>query len=266
MSLFQNLVFKAIFYGPLKESNTVEIVDSNVSAFAEFLQFVYLPEVTLTIGNIKEIIRLADKYDMMDCFEAYATFLQSNLTTENMVWSYQLVITLKNTELLKFCEQHIENNTRKILRSALFLQCTHDMIDHILKLNMLECDEITFFNGCIEWAKSSCQKNDFDANISENLRNQLNLCFNLIRFGAMEANEVAKLLQNNVIKGLFTRDELAEIWQSKWISQTEAELFNHEPCSKPPYKWDRINQARSNSLFLGGQIFCSKFNFLTASI
>ena len=40
-------VFKAMFYGQLKEGDTVEITDSNASAFKELLQFFYLPIVKL---------------------------------------------------------------------------------------------------------------------------------------------------------------------------------------------------------------------------
>lgn len=51
-----SLVFAAMFYGPLKEDATVAITDSNASAFKEFLQLFYWPEVELSIENIIEIV------------------------------------------------------------------------------------------------------------------------------------------------------------------------------------------------------------------
>lgn len=219
----------------MKAADTVEIVDSNASAFAEFLQFVYLPEVTMTMGNIEEIVRLADKYDMMDCFETCAAFLQANLTTENMLWGYQLAITLKNAPLMTFCEKDIQINTQKMLKSEAFLQCSRDVVDNILKMDTLECDEIDLFNTCIEWAKKSCEMNGVDENNSEELRTQLGPCFNSIRFGAMEGEKIAILLQNKVIQGLFTRAELIDLWTK------QSKFFNHQPRLKPYYTWDSTN-------------------------
>lgn len=40
-------VFKAMFFGLLKEKDVVEIVDAQIDEFREFLQFFYLPKVTL---------------------------------------------------------------------------------------------------------------------------------------------------------------------------------------------------------------------------
>lgn len=92
-----------MFYGPLKEGDTVKII-----AFKEFLQFIHLHEVTFTIENTEEIVRLADKYNVLDYFETLAIFLKDNLTSENRIWGYQLAITLDNAQLKAFCVKRIE--------------------------------------------------------------------------------------------------------------------------------------------------------------
>lgn len=97
-------VFEAMFFGPLKEANVVKIIDSNASAFKEFLQFCYLPEVTLTIENIEGVHRLADKYDMLDGFNSCAPSIQRYFTIGNPIIGYQLAIPLNNSELKRFFE------------------------------------------------------------------------------------------------------------------------------------------------------------------
>lgn len=59
-------VFRAMFFKIKKEKEVVEIVDVDVNAFKEFLQFFYLPEITLPMENIETVVRLAENYDMMD--------------------------------------------------------------------------------------------------------------------------------------------------------------------------------------------------------
>lgn len=224
-------VFKAMFFGPLKEGDAVKIDDSNAKAFKEFLQFFYLPEVTLSIENIEEVVRLADKYDMLECFETCAEFLQTNLTIDNMVWGYQLAIILNNAQLMGFCERHIQIQTEEILRSDMFLHCSREVIDHVLKMNVLNCDENQLFDACIKWAKALCQKNGMDETNAEHVKNQLGTQFYSIRFGAIKQEEFAIILQSKVIE--FTRDELADIVLSKWAQDIESNFFNHKPRSSP---------------------------------
>lgn len=252
-----------MFYGPLKEADTVEIVDSNASAFKEFLQFLYLPKVSLSIGNIDEVARLADKYDidgfevcakflseivltmeniaevtclankynMIDCVNVCIEFLEKHLTHEHLLFGYQLAISLENEHLKAFCATRIQIIIDVLLESESFITCDREVLEHILRLDTLECDEINLFNACIEWAKAACHKNGIDAFNSENLKNQLGPCFNLIRFGAMEGEQIAEILANKVYDGLFARDEFADIMQAKWNKHYKSELFNHQPRS-----------------------------------
>lgn len=229
-------VFKAMFFGPLKDGGNVKITDSNAKAFEEFLQFFYLPEVKLSIENIEEVLHLTDKYDMLDCFGVCATFLKANLTIENMVWGYQLAITLDNEELMKFCGKRIQAFASEIVKSEIFLHCSREVLKNLLNMNVLDCDEVELFNACIEWAKISCQKNGLDEMNAENVKNQLGTQFYSIRFAAMKQEEVANILQAKVVE--FTTDELADIWCSKWAKEHESNFFNHHPRSKLVFPWN----------------------------
>lgn len=48
-------VFRAMFYGELKESAEIRVVDTSDAAFKEFLQYFYQRRVKLTIENVTEV-------------------------------------------------------------------------------------------------------------------------------------------------------------------------------------------------------------------
>lgn len=205
-------VFKEMFYGLVKEGVTVEITDSNANAFKEFLQIIYLSDVTLTTGNIKEMVRLADKYDILDCFNA--TAIERQLTNENMVYGYQLAIALNNSKLKEFCEKQMRKFTNDVLKSAGFLQCSHEVLENILQQNALDCTEADLFHACISWAKFQCQNNGLEKPNSVDLKKQLGECFHLIRFDAMDDEEIQEILSNKDYRSIFTQDEV-ELMQAK---------------------------------------------------
>lgn len=251
-------VFNVMFFGPMKESKSVEIVDADPGAFAEFLQFFYMSKVTLTLENMEMVSHLADKYDMLDHFNACVTaFFENQLDKNDIVWGYQMAIMINNPKLKRFCENRIQLFTRDALKSDAFLQCDREMLEHILRLETLCCVEVELFNACIEWAKSSCRANGLDENNSNDLKSQLGDCFGLIRFGTMLDEELGNILSNKLYEGLFTREELAEILRAKTMKNYIPGMFKHTQRLLPEFKWnnDRAlicyrEQSNANSVFL----------------
>lgn len=225
-------VFEAMFFGSLKEADVVKITDSNADAFKEFLQLVYLPEISLTMANLGEVLRLADKYDMLECFDTCAPFIERHLTIENLPIGYQLAIKFNNLELKTFCERLIRGVTKDVLKSESFLQCNREVVENILQQNALECNETDLFEACIAWAKSACQRNGLDENNSENWKNQLGDCFRLIRFAAMDGKKMNEILSNEVYNNLLTREELTDIAMKKFDPNFQSKIFTSVPRSK----------------------------------
>lgn len=234
-------VFRQMLFGPLKEGDTIKIIDTNAAAFKEFLQFFYLDKITLTMENIGEVARLSDYYDVSDCFEKCADFLEHQLTSENTAWGYQLAIMFNNQKLKDFCEKQISIFTDDVLKSDMFLQCDQKVVSHILKIDSLNYKEVDLFGACISWAKASCERNELDENDPNNLKRQLGDCFNLIRFGAMEGEEIEKILSNSVYVGLFTRDELVDIMRLKWNKNFESQTIERTARLKLSSLWNGNN-------------------------
>ncbi|XP_031634306.1 BTB/POZ domain-containing protein 2-like [Contarinia nasturtii] len=264
-------VFDKMFYGSLKEETNVKIVDASAQAFKEFLQFFYLSEVSIGMNNIETVVRLADKYDIFEYINTCSTLLQSQLNANNLCWGYQLALSIKNQNLIEFCENEISKSPKEVFASEPFERCDSDTLENILKLN-LTCNEADILNACIKWAKNACRQNDFDENQGKHLKNQLGDCFKLIRFGTMKMNEFTAFAVTH--DGFFTPDEFKDIIFSKTVGGYESKIFNQNARR---YKWNEnkiLNCYReiksratrnvesteilrfvSNKLFLLGEIY-----------
>lgn len=201
-------VFYAMFYGSLKEKKDVEILDADADSFKEFLRFFYHGEVTLTMENIETIFRLADKYEVLECINACAAFLKSELTLNNICWGYELALLLENKELIDFCEGKITFVAEIIFATDVFQRCEKSTLKRILQLE-LRCKEIDIFDACLMWAKNACKQNNLDETQTENLKSQLGDCLNLIRLSEMTTEEFSTFATSN--DGLFTSDEFNDI-------------------------------------------------------
>lgn len=229
-------VFNAMFFGSHKEKADVKIVDATIETFKEFLQFFYLDKVALTMENIENIVRLADKYDILDCLHDCAASLINKLTLDNMCWGYQLAVMLGNEELQQFCEKVISGYSKDIFETDAFLHCDQIVLKHILQLDSLACNEFSVFDACLAWAKFACNRNGIDETRAENLKTQLGHCFGLIRFGAMKAEDFATHTVS--YRGLFTSDELADIFYTTAVKGFKSSKFMQTPRSHPVFKWN----------------------------
>lgn len=233
-------VFNAMFFGSLKEAKDVKIVDASVNAFKEFLQFFHLAEVTLTMENIETVVRLADKYDVLEYVNACAAFLEKELTLDNMCWGLQLALVLKNETLTEFCENQISKSPKQVFASKTFLRCKKATLEHILSLN-LTCSETDLFKACMKWSKYICKRKGFDDNQAENLKMQLGDCVKSINFGEMNLEEFTALAV--AYDGLFTLNEFKDIVLLITMKGYESDVFKQNPRQ---YFWnnDKVLQCR----------------------
>ncbi|XP_055317742.1 BTB/POZ domain-containing protein 3-like [Sitodiplosis mosellana] len=200
-------VFRAWFFGYGEENDlvtkvgkSVKIVDASAEAFKEFLQFFYLPKVTLTMEHIEEVALLADKYDMLDSVDTCATFLIGQLQPDNIDWGYQLAITIQHDKLKAFFEEYIKFFAKDFFKSEWFLNCDRIFLENVLQMDDLQCDETDVVDASLAWARHNCKEKGLDENEMENLRKQLGDCFYLIRFFAMDIKTFSPCTEPNIDK------------------------------------------------------------------
>lgn len=201
-------VFDAMFFGPAKEIGDIRIVDVTPDAFKEFLQFFYLTQVKLSAENLIDVMNLGKQYMVNDCLVACTEFCVATLKLENVCWGYELAILFDLNELRRFCVQKICQHPNEIFRSNSFLNCDVDLLQNILQLMALECNEAMVFDGCIAWAKQTCTRNGIQSNATA-LRSQLNVLFYEIRFGEFTHKQFHD--RYRLYDGLFSLEEFRDI-------------------------------------------------------
>lgn len=221
-------VFAAMFFGPLKEADIVKITDSYADAFKEFLQIVYLPKVILTVENHEEVARLADKYDLHDCFNAFIPFIEHHLKIENLILDYQVAVVSNHSKLRASCEQKIRVFAKDVLKSESFLECSREAVKHILAQEVLECNEMDLFEACMSWATAECHRNGIHKINAENLKAALGNCFHYIQFVSLDIVEYCDILSHDVYGGMFTQQELFELWMGRGSPRTSQSRFRPE--------------------------------------
>lgn len=202
-------VFQQMFFGKLKEGNDVNIVDASVEGFTEFLQFFYLDKVALTTENIAEVMTMADKYDVAGCMNLCAQFLECAITTDIVCWCFELALLFNLSHLIEVCEELICLESKTVFESNTFKHCSRLVLQKILSMEQLSCDEFIVFKAAMDWAGEACKQSNLNANSAENRRKQLDDCFDLIRFPTMSSEEFTKCLDNQ--EGLFNANEMLDI-------------------------------------------------------
>lgn len=202
-------VFKRMFFGELKEGSEIQIVDVSIDGFTAFLQYFYLEFVTYNSTVIGEVMKLADKYDVIGCMELCTRYLTLTLSTENVCWCYELALLFDLAHLIGVCEEKICLETQKVLESSSFLCCSRHILGRILLMDSLSCDEIRVFQACMMWANEACKRAGIDENNAENLKQQLGNCFELIRFPAMPTEDFYACITDK--ENLLTSNEIMDI-------------------------------------------------------
>lgn len=201
-------VFRQMFFGNLKETGDIKIIDVSPEAFTEFLQFFYLEKVNLSGDNIEQIMYLADKYDVTQCKAVHGAVLKNSLFPDNFLWIYEMARKYNHDDLKAYCEERMQIDPKSIFDTPSFKQCGYNQLMRVLSVN-LNCDELTVFNACMDWAKNKCKRENIVGNTG-NYKKVLGDCFHLIRFPAMTNKEFCSVLQDHA--DFFDKDMLADIY------------------------------------------------------
>lgn len=207
----QSPVFKAMFYGPLKEEGDVAIVGVSADEFIEFLRLVHYKEAAvLTIENVVPVMTLADQYQTDECLQLCDTFLAEYLPIDHICSAYQLAMNLSRRELQAKLDRKIGEQTKAVLASSGFRECSRDVLNNILKIEIVSCSAMDVFSACMNWAGAKCSEIGEELTIG-NMKSRLGESFRLIPFYLMNPKEIASIAADENHKGLFDQDEMVDL-------------------------------------------------------
>lgn len=269
-------VFKAMFYGDLKEDEGVKMTDVTVAAVKEFLQFFYFGKVQLTEENIAEVMHLGHKYNVTKCEQVCIEFLKDTLNEGNVCIAMDLAILYDQDELIKLCEKQVLLNTSAVLKSNSFIEGDRRILAHILKMNLFTCSEVELFEACMEWVKAQSNQNVLSEELVEA---QLGELFYEIRFRSMTVQQFITLatsydsvLSNNfkeITKMIampefqpkkFNRNPRQIPWNSETIIKCNRAI---DSAKKTKYQLDEEEKSTfsTNQLLLLGGFVCEGIEF-----
>lgn len=206
----ENLVFDAMFYGPMKiESSDIPILDVSAEAFKEFLQFFYMDNVRLTVKNIDHVSNLCRKYKMNDGLMVCEKFQCSRNMNDSMC-DYIGALFLHPKHMINVHEQKIGQNPNELMKSPLFLNCSLNVLAKFLKLVLRVWSPVETVIGCMEWGKAECARKRIQAS-PRNLRNQFGTVFNLIPFDELTLEQFSQYIVT--YKSFFSTEEVETLNQ-----------------------------------------------------
>lgn len=201
-------VFDIMFYGSLPEEDDILIEDDSPEAFKEFLQLFYLDDFQPTSKNIFKVANMCKKYELADSLKLCKAPMRNSLTIHSMCYGYGVDLLLEMENIIKYCEQEIKENASEILKSADFLECTHQLFDKNLRLVLPECSASDVVDASMAQTKAKCERDNLEAT-SDNLKAQLNSSFDRIPFAELDSEQF--LRHTKTYKRFFVEDELEAI-------------------------------------------------------
>lgn len=180
-------VFKAMFYGGLPEKGDVEIIDATPSEFEIFLQAIYGMYKNISIGNISDTMRLADKYGCNGVMHVCTSYLNEDINKDNVCFAVSL-IKYYTPGVIDKCADVMLENADYVLQSEGFADVDRETLDRILQVVVPHANGKVFAEGCMKWAEKACEKELIEAT-PVNLRATLGLCFLYIVFEEMRMHE-----------------------------------------------------------------------------
>lgn len=149
--------FDTMFYGSLANDCDKRLLETPPHVFKSFLQFCYSDEVILHPNTITEVMKLLHEYEMSDCLKICGDCWADHMTIEDVCYAYHWGIHFEMAEFKEFCERKISAHPLLVFETTGFRSCEHTVIDHILQLDTLLCDEWLVLKAALNWASNACE-------------------------------------------------------------------------------------------------------------
>ena len=146
-------VFFAMFYGQMAETkDSIELPDCDYDSLLELFRFLYSDEVTLSGGNVMQVIYLANKYMVPLLVEKCTEYLRDNLTAANVFSILPYAQKFQDKNLEEQCWKVIEIFTEEAVTSNDFVTAERSVVESLVKREVLSVTEVELFKAVDRWA------------------------------------------------------------------------------------------------------------------
>lgn len=206
-------VFRAMFFGPLAEKNTVEILDSESKAFRSMTHFVYTDKVDLTEDSVADVLYLAKKYDVEDLVTACLNFVRSHISRKNVVLFYHDLQFFGEADLLQRCFVEMDQYAHYLINNNEYLKdFSKELFRELLQRDTFCAREVDIFDAMKWWASryiNGQQGLDLETHVEpEKVRAVLEDLLPLVRFPLMTLKEFVQIA---VPTKILTHEEVVDV-------------------------------------------------------
>ena len=146
-------VFFAMFYGQMAETkDSIELPDCDYDSLLELFRFLYSDEVTLSGGNVMQVIYLANKYMVPLLVDKCTEYLRDNLTAANVFSILPYAQKFQDKNLEERCWKVIEIFTEEAVKSDNFVTAERSVVESLVKREVLCVTEVELFKAVDRWA------------------------------------------------------------------------------------------------------------------
>nr|XP_033771288.1 actin-binding protein IPP isoform X4 [Geotrypetes seraphini] len=146
--------FAALFGGGMREASTdvVPILGVDVGCFRLLLEFVYTGVVTISTGNVQELLVAADMLQLSEVAELCCRFLKAQMEPSNVVGIFQLAHHMAQADLMEAAECYIHAHFLEVQNEEEFLALGKEELVKILQSEELSIeDEYQVFTAAMGW-------------------------------------------------------------------------------------------------------------------
>lgn len=164
------------------------------------------------------------------------------LTVDNICSGLQLAIQYDQRKFLKYCDTFISVNTVEIFNTTGFLECDRQILEHILRIELLSCTEVQVFEACMEWVRIKSKQSTVSREYVDQFLGNL---FYEIRFASMTMQQLCSLAAK--YKSVLL-SEISTIINIITVPGFHSENFNQEPRHT---KWNESTAIKCNREIVG---------------
>jgi len=249
----------------LEKPDEITINGVATKTFALMLQCCYNEELEIDASNVKELIKVANKYQIEKLKIACRELLEGDVNKDNCIDLFILAPSMLGQE--DFGLSFLEENTEDVLASDGFLKLPADRLKVFLKSDKLAAEEIDIFKAVMRWVKENEKKDGWDAKTAKEV-----MAF--VRFPVMDIAELAGVVAPS---GVLEQVHLVSLFSYCAVPQEARSalpkpIFPDQPREGgKSFTWDPVKHGRniavsnknltaqtSGSSWVGGLLMGSK--------
>ncbi|KAL0477547.1 BTB/POZ domain-containing protein [Acrasis kona] len=158
-------VFKAMFYGGIRNKESEFILNENIRdkrVLDQFVTFIYTNRVPLEKDaeeTVIPLLALADEYGTVPLKESCGAFALDKINENNWLDLYEVAKMYNEQSLVNDCLSFVAENIQPILLDTSNYQTLNQetLID-LLQRDDITCNEIDLFNMVVDWYEKNTQR------------------------------------------------------------------------------------------------------------